>query len=150
MGVSIEKVQWFGHRRWPWDQYKIMKNNRAQLNTKRHTKLTYHVTDFIPFLKNRWLKRQNHNQHERSQVEHPAGAFCFSSNGKTTATTQTKQIASCLLDFVHRSVWLFPESRLAGWVVYPSQNSKRSFWANAKAPTSSLSSNVLCLPFCVF
>ena len=52
--------------------------------------LTYPVTDFIPFLKDQWLKRQNQNQHERSQGEHPAGAHCFISNGKTTATTQTK------------------------------------------------------------
>ena len=90
MGVSIEKVQWFGRRRWPCDQYKIMKNNRAQLKTKQHTKLTYPVTDFIPFLKDQWLKRHNQNPHERSQGEHTAGARCFSSNGKITATTQTK------------------------------------------------------------
>ena len=72
------------------DQYKIMKNNRAQLKTKLHTKLTYPVTDFIPFLKDERLKRQNHNQQERSQGENPAGARCFRSNGQTTATTQTK------------------------------------------------------------
>ena len=90
MGVSIEKVQWFGRRRWPCDQYKITKNNRAQLKTKRHTKLTYYVTDFIPFLKDRWLKHQNQNPHERSQGEHPAGARWFFSNRQTTATTQTK------------------------------------------------------------
>ena len=48
------------------------------------------VTDFIPFLKNQQLKRQNQNQHERSQGEHPSGARWFRSNGKTTATTQTK------------------------------------------------------------
>ena len=53
-------------------------------------KLTYPVTDFIPFLKDRWLKRQNQNPHERSQGEHPAGARWFISNGQTTATTQTK------------------------------------------------------------
>ena len=62
MGVSIEKVQWFGRRRWPWDQYNILQNNRAQLKTKRRTKLTYPVTDFIPFLNNQRLKRQNQNQ----------------------------------------------------------------------------------------
>ena len=90
MGVSIEKMQWFGRRRWPCDQYKITKNNRAQLKTKRHTKLTYPVTDFIPFLKYQLLKRQNQNQHKRSQSKHPAGARCFISNGQTTATTQTK------------------------------------------------------------
>ena len=90
MGVSIEKVQWFGHRRWPCDQYKRMKNNREQLKTKRHTKLTYPVTDFITFLKDQWLKLQNQNQNERSQGEHPAGARWFNSNGQTTATTQTK------------------------------------------------------------
>ena len=67
-----------------------MKNNRAPLNTKRHTKLTYPVTDFIPFLNNQRLKRQNQNQHERSQGEHPADARCFSSNRQTTATKQTK------------------------------------------------------------
>ena len=32
---------------------------------------------------------QNKNQHDRSQGEHPAGARCFSSNWKTTETTQT-------------------------------------------------------------
>ena len=90
MGVSIEKVQWFGRIRWPCDQYKIMKNNTAQLKTKRHTNLTYPVTDFIPFLKVQWIKRQNHNQHERSLGKYPAGARCFSSNGQTTVTTQTK------------------------------------------------------------
>ena len=90
MGVSIEKVQWFGRRRWPCDQYKITKNIRAQLKTKWHTKLTDPVTDFIPFLKDRWLKLQNQNQHKRSQGEHPAGARWFSSNRQTTATTQTK------------------------------------------------------------
>ena len=76
-----------------------MKNNRAQLKTKRHTKLTYPVTAFIPFLKNQRLKLQNQNQHERSQGEHPAGARWFSSNGQTTATTQTKpgrQLSSVL------------------------------------------------------
>ena len=64
-----------------------MKNNRAQLKTKRRTKLTYPVTDFIPFLKNQQLKRQNQNQHERSQGEHPAGARWFRSDGQTTMTT---------------------------------------------------------------
>ena len=67
-----------------------MKNNRAQLNTKQHTKLTYHVTDFIPFLKIQRLKRQNQNYHEIIKGEHPVGARCFSSNGQTTATTHTK------------------------------------------------------------
>ena len=62
----------------------------AQLKTKWHMKLTYPVTDFIPFLKDQWLKRQNQNQHERSQGEHPAGARCFSLNRQTTETTQTK------------------------------------------------------------
>ena len=66
-----------------------MKNNRSQLKTKRHTKFTYPVTDFIPFLKDQLLKRQNQNQHKISQGEHPAGARCFSSNGQTTATTKT-------------------------------------------------------------
>ena len=89
MGVSIEKVQWFGSRRWPCDQYKIIKNNRAHLKTKWHTNLTYPVTNFIPFLKNQRLKRQNQNQHERSQGERPAGACWLSSNEQTTATTQT-------------------------------------------------------------
>ena len=90
MGVSIEKMQWFGRRRWPCDQYKITKNNRAKLKIKRHTKLTYPVTDFIPFLKNQRLKHQNQNQHERSQGEHPAGARWFSLKRQTTVTTQTK------------------------------------------------------------
>ena len=55
-----------------------------------HTNLTYPVTDFSPFLEDQWLKRQNQNQHDRIQGEHPAGARCFSSNGQTAATTQTK------------------------------------------------------------
>ena len=67
-----------------------MKNNRAQLKTKQHTKLTYPVTDFIPFLKDQWLKHQIQNKHKRSLGKHPAGARCFSSNGQNTATTQTK------------------------------------------------------------
>ena len=67
-----------------------MKNIRAELKTKRQTKLTYPVTDLIPFFKNQRLKRQNHNQHERSQGEHPAGTCCFILNRQTTATTQTK------------------------------------------------------------
>ena len=80
-----------------------MKDNRAQLKTKRHKTFTDPVTDFITFLKNQRLKRQNQNQHERSQGEHPAGACWFSSNGQTTATTKTKpgcQLSSilCILD----------------------------------------------------
>ena len=67
-----------------------MKNNRAQLKTKQHMNLTYPVTDFITFLKDQQLNRQNQNQDERSQGEHPAGACWFSLNGQTTATTQTK------------------------------------------------------------
>ena len=35
-------------------------------------------------------------------------------------------------------------------MVYPLGNSKRSFLANAQAPTSSSSTVVLCLLFCVF
>ena len=117
MGVSIEKVQWIGHKRWPCDQYKIMKNNRAQLNTKRHTKLTYPVTDFIPFLKDRWLKCQNQNPHERSQGEHPAGARYFSSNRQTTLTTQTKpgrQSSAGLCTPVSMADPWFKVSRLSG------------------------------------
>ena len=53
-------------------------------------KLTYPVTDFIPFLKDQWLKCQDHNQNKISQGEHPAGACYFSSNRQTTATTHTK------------------------------------------------------------
>ena len=90
-----------------------MKNNRAQLKTKRHTNLTYPVTDLIPFLKNQRLKHQNQNQHERSQGEHPAGDRCFSYNGKTTTTTQTKPGRQLSDVFVYRTVWLIPESRLA-------------------------------------
>ena len=80
-----------------------MKNNRAQLNTKLHTKLTYPVTDLIPFLKNQLLKRQNQNKHERIYCEHPSGARWFSSNEQTNATTQTKlgrQLSAglCILD----------------------------------------------------
>ena len=48
------------------------------------------VTVFILFLKNQRLKRQNQNQHKSIQVENPADARWFSSNGQTTATTQTK------------------------------------------------------------
>ena len=52
--------------------------------------MTYPVTDFINFLKNQQLKRQNQNQNEIIKGEHPAGARWFSSNGQTTETTQTK------------------------------------------------------------
>ena len=150
MGVSIEKVQWFKRRRWTCDQYKIMKNNRAQLKTKRHTKLTYPVTDFIPLLKDQWLKCQNQNQHERSQGKHTAGARCFSSNGKPTVTTQTKpgrqfSAGLCVPDSM-ADPWV-KVSRLSG---LPSPKQQTVLWANAKAPTSSSSTNVLCLLFCVF
>ena len=37
-------------------------------------------------------KHQNWIQHERIQGEHPAGAHCLISNGKTTATAQTKPV----------------------------------------------------------
>ena len=70
--------------------------------------------------------------------------------GKPLQLHRPRRVASCMPDFVYRTVWLIPESRLAGWVVYPHQNSKRSFWANAKGSFSSSSSNVLCLLFCVF
>ena len=108
------------------------------------------VTVFIPFLKNQRLKRQNQNQHERSQGEHPEGDRWFSSNGQTTATTQTnpgRQLSAglCIPDSM-ADPW-FKVSRLSG---LPSWNSKRSFWLNAKGSLSSLSSNVLCLFFCVF
>ena len=110
-------MQWFGRRRWPCDQYNIMKNNRAHLKTKRHTKLTYPVTDFILFLKNQRLKRHNQNQNDRIQGEHPAGARWFSSNGITTATTHTKpgcQLSSrlCIPDSM-ADPW-FKVSRLSG------------------------------------
>ena len=70
--------------------------------------------------------------------------------GKPLRLHRPSRVASCLPDFVYRKVWLIPESRLSGWVVYPLRNSKRSFWANAKASTSSSSTNVLCLLFYVF
>ena len=70
--------------------------------------------------------------------------------GKPLQIHRPSRVASCLPDFVYRTVWLIPESRLACWVVYPRWNSKRSFWVNAKGSLSSLSSNVLCLLFCVF
>ena len=59
-----------------------------------HTNLTYPLTDCSSFLedrclKNNRLKRYYRNQHNRSHGKHPAGACCFSSNGKTDATTQT-------------------------------------------------------------
>ena len=38
-------------------------------------------------------------------------------------------VASCLPNFVYQTVCLIPDSRLAGWVVYPIQNRKRPFWA---------------------
>ena len=57
--------------------------------------------------------------------------------GKPLRLHRPSRVASCLPDFVYQTVWLIPESRLGGWVVYPCRNSKRAFWANAKAPTSS-------------
>ena len=62
--------------------------------------------------------------------------------GKPLRLHRPIRVASCLPDFVYRTVWLIPESRLVDWAVYPCRNSKRSFWANAKAPTSSSSINV--------
>ena len=62
--------------------------------------------------------------------------------GKPLKLHRPSRFASCLPDFVYRTVWLIPESRLADWVVYPRQNSKRSFWANAKVSLSSSSINV--------
>ena len=170
MGVSIEKVQWFGRRRWPCDQYKITKNNRAQLNTKRHTKLIYPVTGLIPFLNNQWLKSQNQNQlltlflswrinDSNARIRISTKEFKVNTwqvlagsalTGKLLRLHRPSQVASCLPAFVYRTVWLIPESRLADWVVYPRQNSELSFWANAKGSTSSSSSNVLCRLFCVF
>ena len=70
--------------------------------------------------------------------------------GKPLQLHKPSLVTSCLPDFVYRTVWLIHESRLAGWVVYPCQNSKRSFWVNAKFSTSSSSSNIICLLFCVF
>ena len=117
MGVSIEKVQWFGSRRWPCDQYKILKDNRAQVKTKRDKKFTYPVTDLILFLKYQWLKRQNQNQHKIIQGEHPASARCFSSNEQTTATTHTKpgrqfSVGLCIPDII-ADPWV-KVSRLSG------------------------------------
>ena len=62
--------------------------------------------------------------------------------GKPLRLHRPIRFASCLLDFVYRTVWLIPESRLAGWVVYPCWNNKWYFWANAKGSLSSLSINV--------
>ena len=70
--------------------------------------------------------------------------------GKPLQLHRPSQVASCLPDFVYRTVWLIPESRLADWVKCPRRNSKRSFWVNAKGSLSSSSSNVLRLLFCVF
>ena len=52
--------------------------------------LTYPVTDFSPLLKDQRLKHQNQNHHDRNHGKHLSGAQCFSSNGQTAATTQTK------------------------------------------------------------
>ena len=170
MGVSIEKVQWFGRRRWLCDQYNIMKNNKAQLKTKSHTKFTYPVTNLIPFLKDQRLKHPNHNQllplflswrinDKTARVRISTKEFKVNTHqvlagsaltGKSLQLHRPIRVASCLPDFVYRTVWLIPESRLAGWVVYPRRNSKRSFWVNAKGSFSSSSSDVLRLLFCVF
>ena len=170
MGVCIEKVQWFGRRRWPCDQYNIMKNNKAQLKTKRHTKLTYLLTNLIPFLNNQRLKRPNKNQllslfpsgiinDEKSRIRFSTKEFKVKTEqviavsaltGKPLRLHRPSQVASCLQDFVCRTVWLIPESSLADWVECPLRNSKRSFWLNAKGYLSSLSSDVLRLLFCVF
>ena len=150
MGVSIEKFQWLRRRRWPCDEYKIMKNNRAQLKTKQHMKLTYPVTDFIPFLKDQWLNARIRISTKEVKVNTQQVLAVSALTGKPLRLHRPIRVASCLPDFVNRTVWLILELRLAGWVVYPRRKSKRYFWANAKAPTSSLSTNVLCLLFCVF
>ena len=51
--------------------------------------LTLLLTLFLSWIIND-EKRQNQIQHEIIQSKHPAGAFCFISNGQTTATTHTK------------------------------------------------------------
>ena len=69
--------------------------------------------------------------------------------GKPLRQHRPSRVASCLPDFVYRTVWPIPESRLADWFECPRQNSKRSFWMNAKGSLSSSSSGVLRLLFCV-
>ena len=69
--------------------------------------------------------------------------------GKPLLIHRPSRVASYLPDFVYRTVWLIPESRLEDWAVYPRRNSKRSFWANTKSPTASSSnfrslSTILC------
>ena len=54
--------------------------------------------------------------------------------GKLLQLHRPSRVTSCLPDFVYRTVWLIPDSRLAYWAVYPCRNSKRSFCANAKSP----------------
>ena len=108
------------------------------------------VTDFIHFLKNQQLKHQNQNHHERSQGEHPAGARWFSSNAQTTETTQTKpgrQLSAglCVPDSM-ADPWV-KVSRLSG---LPSPKQQTVLLGERKGSTSSSSSNVLCLLFCVF
>ena len=148
-----------------------MKNNRVQLKTKLHTKFTYPVTDLIPFLKNTRLKRRNQNQlltlflswrindaNTRIRISISTKEFKVNTQqllagsaltGKPLQLHRPRRVASCLPKFVYRTVWLIPESKLAGWVVYPRRNSKRSFWANTNGSTSSSSSNVLCVLYCV-
>ena len=170
MVVIIEKVQWYGRRRWPCNQYNTMNNNSSQVKTKQHTELTYPVTDLIPFLKNQRLKGKNTNQllnlfhswrindsnaririsTKEVKVNTQQMLSGSARKGKPLRLHRPSRVASYLPDFVYGTVWLIPESRLAGWVVYPCRNSKRSFWLNAKATTSSSSSNVLCLLFYVF
>ena len=69
--------------------------------------------------------------------------------GKPLRLHRPSRVTSCLTDFVYRTVWLIPESRLADRAVYPRRNSKRSFWVKAKVlrllrqPTFFVSSSVL-------
>ena len=88
---------------------------------------------------------------EEFRCEHPAGARCLGSNGKTTMTAQTKPVRQFDFRTDYQTVWPTPESRLADWVQLPRQNNKRSFWMNRRDSShSSSSSDVLCLLFCVF
>ena len=132
--------------------------------------MTYLLTNLIPFLNNQRLKRPNQNQllslflswrinDEKSRIRFSTKEFKVKTHqvlavsaltGKPLQLHRPSRVASCMQDFVYRIVWLIPESRLSDWVVYPRRNRKRSFWVNAKGSLSSLSSNVLCLLFCVF
>ena len=69
--------------------------------------------------------------------------------GKPLWLHRPSRVTSCPTDFVYRTLWLIPESRLVDRTVYPFRNSSQFFWVNVKVlwllcqPTFFVSSYIL-------